>query len=219
VNSCPSLFKYFRNWSQANGGFSLIEMLVVISIVTILSGSLILTFSRVRSDPTHTVNIVIAEIRDTQVRALSGVRYKHPSESISGPLLRCGYGITPGLVTTEFRVYAGPNSPGTDCTAEDRRFNDPPDKIVRTVKLQDPNFEFKNAIAGKNFYDIFFEPPDRKVFIDNSSALAGSATNPAKILLGPLGVDCAVNPTNCRAICIYTSGRIEVPSNLTCPGI
>ncbi|MDP2647889.1 MAG: type II secretion system protein [Candidatus Yanofskybacteria bacterium] len=206
-----------------DSGFTLVEMLIVIAISSILTGSLILTFSRARNNLSQSVSLVVSEIRDTQNKALSGIRYQHTSESFGGAVPRCGYGITPAANVNNrdrFRIYAGPNALTTNCTGEDTRFaNGTADKIVRAVSLPDANVEFKDAIAGDHFYDVFFVPPQGETFIDNIKTLGASATNPGRIILGPIGVDCTAEPTKCRLICVYTSGKIELPNTLTCPGI
>lgn len=209
--------------SRFNSGFTLVEMLIVIAISSVLTGSLILTFSRARNNLSQSVSLVVSEIRDTQNRALSGVRYQHTSESFGGAVPRCGYGITPAADINNrnrFRIYVGPNATITDCASEDTRFVlATADKIVRDVFLPDANVEFKNAIAGDHFYDVFFVPPQGETFIDNIKNLGASATNPGQIILGPVGIDCAAEPARCRLICLYTSGKIELPSTLTCPAI
>jgi len=199
-------------------GFTLIEVLVITSVVALLSGFLITSFSRTRIDLNHTITTLVAEIRDTQNRAVASSTFRHSSEGLSGPVARCGYGVTPGTAT-EFYVYAGANAENqvTNCSTESRTYGDPPDKIVRTVNLPDPKVELKQAVTGffpRYFYDVFYEPPDPKTFIDND---ATPGNPPAVIVVGPTGVDCEVTPSQCKSICLYISGKIETPTTLGFP--
>ncbi|MBX4211375.1 MAG: prepilin-type N-terminal cleavage/methylation domain-containing protein [Candidatus Yanofskybacteria bacterium] len=199
-------------------GFTLIEVLVVTSIIALMSGFLITSFSRSRVDLNHTVTVLVGEIRDTQSRAVASSTFRHTSEGLLAPVARCGYGITPNTAT-QFYVYAGANAenPLTNCTTQNKDYGDPPDKIVRTVILPDPKVELKKAITGffpRYFYDVFYEPPDPKTYIDNN---ATPGITPAALVLGPVGTDCQTSPSQCKVICLYVSGKIETPTTTVYP--
>ena len=183
-------------------GFTLIEVLVVIAIIGLLSSFLVSQFGRSRVDLSQAVNAVTADIRQAQVFAASGQRH--------AGVYRCGYGAH-FVSATQYILYAGPDAQSVDCTADDRNYINGTDAIVRTVMLIDTRFDIGSPLP----LDIFFEPPNPLTYINNESL---PTTVPARIILHTLNADCSANPSQCRAVCVYRSGKIQIaPTWTACP--
>lgn len=167
-------------------------MLVVAAIIGFLSMTLITSFSRTRINVDQSANLVMATIREAQSKSVSSTLYNGYNP--------CGYGIH-RISSSQIAIYVGPNATTTDCSAINKNYSDPEDKIFSYQAITDPKVEIKT-----DFKDIFFLPPDPKTFLDNDSSL-NLSTNPAiTIQIGPIGGTC---PANCRIISVYPSGKIE----------
>lgn len=168
-------------------GFTLIEVLVVASITVIISGLLIVNFSRSRVDLNQVVIMVTDAIREAQASALSG--------SLIQGTYRCGYGIH--FDENGYTIYAGPDSSAVDCAEEDRDLG-PGDSVVRTALL--PNTALEIVIPVP---DIFFEPPDPTTYIGNSNDIGVEAS----IIIRRKGQRCP--GPDCRTITVTTAGSIQ----------
>lgn len=220
-------------------GFTLVELMVVVVIVSL--SFMLLTSARRSVSLNETVNLVVADLKNAHFMAVSSAMHNNA--------IRCGYGIADVATNrTEYFIYAGPqhgsplSSPAgatVDCATQNRHYCGTPLVFPRTVpcnsiskqdeilgpirKLFSADFEFKSEYPGEpniNFFDIFFEPPEPKVFVcrpTNScvSSDAALTVNPAILTIGRIGQTCAQSP--CKSICVYTSGRIEVAAGATCP--
>jgi hypothetical protein len=109
----------------------------------------------------------------------------------------CGYGIH-YISPTSLAIYVGPNAATSNCPAIDKNYQANEDSIVRTVSFTDSRIEFKAP-----FNDIYFEPPDPKIYLNNVTTLNQA---PLSIQVGTSGTNC---PTDCRTINVYPSGKIE----------
>lgn len=187
---------------RKDSGFTLIEVVVVASIIMLMSGFLIANLSKTRVNLDQTLNLMIADIRDAQSRAVS-------SDKSSGKF-RCGYGIR-YVSGSEYRLYAGPDASLVTCSTQNRNYAlADGDVDIRTIPLRDKG----SVQITVSFPDIFFEPPDPKTYVNNSAVLSAA---PGQIKLSIQGANCAVNPDQCRIICVYTSGRIDSGTGATCP--
>jgi type II secretory pathway pseudopilin PulG len=184
--------------SKSNG-FTLIEVLVIITLIGIMTGILVSNFSSKRLYLREMANAVVAEVRGVQQRAISGATFNNQ--------LRCGYGIEQ-INTRTYRPYAGPQPAAGNsfCTSYDHNFG-ADDIAIGTRSIIHAKLEFKNT-----FDDIFFEPPDPRTYINNNSALTAP---PSRITIGAVGSACTA--TTCKSICVYTSGAINVVNGATCP--
>ncbi len=192
---------------RRESGFTLIEMLIVISITALLSGFLISNFSHSQTGVSQTAAVVQAELRDTQTRAISGVKYQSKH--------RCGYGINQ-LDERSFRVYTTADASGglnPDCLVQNRNFEGS-DEVVKTVGISDPKIEIKDLGQLYMFKDMFFEPPLGRTYINNDNS--ASATS-GRITVAAQSVNCAVDPGSCKSICVYSSGHIETVVGTSCP--
>jgi len=169
-------------------GFTLIEVLVVATIIVFLSVTLILNFSRTKIDIEQSVNLVVSTIREAQSRAVSSVTYNGYNP--------CGYGIH-YVSPSQIMIYAGPNASTSNCSTINKNYGVGEDAPFRTETLRNATIQFTGS-----FNDIFFLPPDPKTYLDN---VAFSAT-PINIIIGPVGGTC---PQDCKTISVYSSGRID----------
>lgn len=187
--------KSFRTWFFSDNlnrtGFTLIEMLVVASIVAFLSVALISEFSRSRVDLDQSVNLAEATVRSAQAEAVASLHYNGYNP--------CGYGIHWDSTSKQLEVYVGPDASIINCASINKNFQAGQDSVVSYLKISDQKVEIKSVSA-----DIFFVPPDPKTYINDNDSLVGS---PATITLGVVGTNC---PTDCKTIYVYPSGKIEV---------
>ena len=178
-----------------NSGFTLIEVVVVAGITVLITSFLIANFSQSRLGLDQAMNVVVADIRDAQSKAVTSAQFNGS--------LRCGYGIH-YLSATSYRIFTSAPASGA-CATDDRKYNSPGDLTVRDVAI-DTSVNFSLA-----FTDIFFEPPDPITYID------GKTTGLSTILILRKGsIDCT--PVNdCRVVCVYPTGRIDTGIGVTCP--
>jgi len=170
-------------------GFSLIEMIIVASIIGILATTLVLNF-RAGSKETALRQVaqqIASDVRRTQTMALSVKRYEGET--------RCGYGMTQ-VDDQTYQIYVGPNSRDVDCHEITEKNFGTGDQIIETVKLLDSQIK----IVGI-FPDIFFEPPNPTTYIDNNDLVASE--EPAKIIL-------TTDTEDRKTISVYPSGLVEV---------
>ena len=173
-------------------GFTLIEMIVVLAIMAIVSGTLIINF-RVSatnvSARVQTANVVVGDIRKTQAMAISGTTYKDQ--------LVCGFGIHYESEIS-YSIYARLIDPLVPCRADtrDRNFS-LGDPIIETKTFQNQNMQ----ILG-TFPDVFFQLPDPLTFINNNSFAGGP---PASI---QIVVKKVLSPAT--EVTIYPSGKIDI---------
>lgn len=171
-------------------GFTLIEVMVVVSITVVLTGLLITNFSRSRIDLSRTLIMVQDSIREAQADALSG--------SLIRGSYRCGYGIH--FDTNSYFIYAGPDSSAADCSAQNKNYESGIDQIIRQANFGNNILEFYQSPPPP---DIFFEPPNPTTYINNSSG----GTIHTTIFIGRKGAVCPSD--DCRGIYVSTSGQIQ----------
>lgn len=187
----PDWFPIGRQNRQA--GFSLAEMLIVIAIVSILSGFLLMNFRTTASNKTarnQVSSVVISDLRRAQSMALSGTQK-------DGTIV-CGYGLH-YIDSQTYSLYA--KTPAGACSGLTTRNYASGDLIVETRKITNTNFQI-----GAAFQDIFFQPPDPKTYINNSNTLSPPVTTAINLVL--VGQSCS--PSNCTTITVSTSGSIDI---------
>jgi len=177
------------NSFKGQKGFSLIEMIIVSSIVGILATTLILNF-RAGSRDTALIQVaqqIASDVREAQSMAISSKRYAGQT--------RCGYGISFNDAQT-YQIYVGPDSKTVDCHSIVEKNFGAGDMVVETVTLLDIQVEITGV-----FPDIFFEPPDPTTYINNNDLTVSS--NPAEIVLTNAG-------GSTKKVLVYPSGLVEV---------
>lgn len=177
-----------------NSGFTLIEVLVVASITVLITSFLIGNFSQARLGLDRAMNVMVADIRDTQSKAVTSAKFNGS--------LRCGYGIH-YLSATSYRVFTSAAASGA-CATDDRKYNSPGDPTVRDVAI-DTSVNFQAA-----FTDIFFEPPDPITYIN------GVTNGVSTIVIQRIGAT-GGDIRDFRVICVYASGRIDTAIGMLCP--
>lgn len=137
-------------------GFTLIEMMVVISIIALLSATVIAGY---RSNGkqyalAQASQQVVSDLRWAQNMAMSG------NKACSGTCY--DYGVHFDQGSSSYIIFG-------DVQQNSYTFqNDPPDIIIATIKLP-PNIKIQSVAPGSNL-DIAFEPPNPKTYINKNSA-------------------------------------------------
>ena len=144
---------------EASWGFSVIEMLVVISTLVLLTSILVL-YNR-----TGERHIIVlreqAQLIGTILRAKS-----FAINTLVEDAPACGYGVHADIGTGTYFIYRDRTSP---CSASDRQYGDASDeKVDGTEVALDSAVRF----ATGGLADIEFVPPDPQVFLDGGTALA-----------------------------------------------
>lgn len=182
-------------------GFTLIEMLVVMAVITVLLSLVSFNFRKNATGAAarHQISsVIVADIRLAQSRAIAGTNY-------SGNAI-CGYGLHQ-TGQNSYVIYAGaPQGAVSNCSLANRNYQNGTDFVVENRIIENTNMSVSGQLAG-NFYDIFFESPDPKAFVNNNSSLILAPTY-ADIYIFNAGQTCGA--TNCTTIKIYTSGLVEV---------
>jgi len=188
-------------------GFTLVEMLVVITIILIMTGLLIGKFAQSRVDLNQWRLQVMDGIREAQSLALASAKFNDT--------YRCGYGVH--FESNGFSIYAGPDASTLDCSSDalhQREYNASTDEIVRAVVFSNAQVEVIQVEGAPPAPDIFFQPPDPTTYIClNSPAVAcGSADQQAGISIDiGIGLVGALCPSDdCRIIHATTSGLITI---------
>lgn len=167
-------------------GFTLIEVLVVLTVMSFLSGILII-YSRGGEQQ-------VISFKE-QARLVSGIlRAKSLAiQTFQTQEKVCGYGIhfetSPYNKYVIFREIKGvdPNNP---CGANNRRY-DLGEEFEPAVNLGDSGIKLDQATIG----DVFFLPPDPKIYFDGLPAsgeakitlMTGDGASSAVVLIGPGG--------------------------------
>lgn len=175
-------------------GFTVIEMLVVFSIIVFLASFLIFNFRTARGSlPRHQqASLIIADIRKAQALALSGANYNEV------PV--CGYGIHPDTANNRYLLYSRPPADGACNPLADKNYNIATDSVVEIKAFNNLSL----TIAWD--FDIYFELPNPVTYINDSTA--ADQTSVVDIL--QTGETGSCPGSVCTRITVYTSGKIDV---------
>ncbi|MBI2063346.1 MAG: type II secretion system protein [Candidatus Yanofskybacteria bacterium] len=177
-----------------NRGFTIIELLVISAIIATFSVVLIFNFGVSPESETardQTASVILSDIRRAQSMALSGSRFQGN--------LTCGYGVH-YLDQNSYSIYAKVVPVSGLCSSVITRNYQAGDMVVETKKLINSNMEIRSA-----FLDVFFEPPDPKVYLNNSYSLSASPT----VITVQLKNQQNCDQSTCTDISIYGSGQID----------
>jgi len=144
-------------------GFSVIEMLVVMSIVAVLS-SFLLVYNR-----TGELQIVLlreqAQLISTVIRA-KGLALNTLIEDVPA----CGYGVhitvSTGSTPSRYFIY---RDKAINCRTSDRIYTEASDEIVAGTEVVLPR---QVAFGDVGVRDIMFVPPEPEAFLDGSQVLS-----------------------------------------------
>ncbi len=173
-------------------GFTLIEVIVVSGLLIIISSLLITRLSSNKLDMGKIANSVVLDLRVIQSYALNTRQYNNT--------IRCGYGFH-YINSQNYELYAGRDTASSNCKAPFRYSNETSTPGVEFRTL-DPRVTFSGTLT-----DLFFLPPDPKLYSGSSTS---PATNPRRITIRKASQASCNDPANCKYICVYASGRIEV---------
>ncbi|KKT82508.1 MAG: hypothetical protein A3B99_03020 [Candidatus Yanofskybacteria bacterium RIFCSPHIGHO2_02_FULL_44_12b] len=189
-------------------GFSLVDLLVVITITSFLTITLIRNFTT-QLNIERVANVVLSDLRNTQAYAISARKYQGPLDS--QPVSRCGYGVHQDQSSSQtYIIYAGPASTANCSSRAWQTSQDTP--TFKTVVL-DSRLEFE---TNPRFKDIYYEPPDPQTYIGNTQ----TQSQPEEVVIRKIGVtkqQCNTGNKNCIKICVYISGRVEITKTGSCP--
>lgn len=147
-------------------------------------------------------SIVLSSLRRAQQKTLAGTL-------VNGNFI-CGYGLH-YVDTTSYLIYAGGVPGGSNCGNGSRNYQSGRDLLVETVILSNKNFDLAGSNNQNQFDDIFFEVPDAKTYIKNSSNLTPTIDT-TQIRIVSKGQTCNTSPSNsnCTTIDVFASGLIDV---------
>lgn len=158
---------------ESDGGFTMVEILIVAAIIGVLSMMLVLNFRSSGSNITarnQTIASIVSDIRRAQTMSINS--------STVGGVIVCGYGAhyIPNVDSNNYIIYAKPRPIGGCSTLTTRNYEPGKDTSIQTIFLANPNFEIKTTAcpvsSGLSFTgngnDIFFEPPDPKTYLANN---------------------------------------------------
>lgn len=190
-------------WSPCKkpNGFSLMEILVVLAITGLL---IVLLFYNFRASGTGAVarhqitSVLVADIRRAQSMTASGTRYNDN--------VVCGYGVS-YINPSSYMIYAW--KPQTVCPRTDGNYvyRAGVDYIVETRTVTNANMIITGA-AGPGFYDIFFEAPGPKTYINGIATLA-TVPLVSDIYIVNRGESC-VPLANCTTVSVNKAGAINI---------
>ena len=186
-------------------GFSLIELLIIMAITVLVGTTFVLNFRAASTNAAarHQLSsVMIADIRNAQSLAVSGGKVNNPSSGREeNP---CGYGLH-YVNSAAYYIYAG--MPTGSCSGANRNFQDGTDIIVETRTIGNPNMILSGSAPGGVFYDVFFEPPDPKVYLNNDANLS-TAPTATDIYVVRLGQVCPGG--DCTIVSVHKSGAINL---------
>jgi len=184
--------------SGSNKGFTLLEVLIIAGITGFITTSLLISFSRTRINFNQEVNVFTSKFRIAQTKTTSSTLFNGS--------IRCGYGVR-YINNQSYAIYTGENASILDCAAQNKDYNpvgvNPDyDRDIEIINFGDLRLEFKTS-----FKSIYFEPPDPKTsIIDSSGIVHGEANYSLGITIGKIGGTC---PQDCKTVTVFTSGKIE----------
>ena len=193
----PRLNNKFKNKKYnyyLGAGFTLIEILVVAGLIVFMASILIKNFSGGKFDLGRTANQVEADIRLAQTYSLAAKR-------LSGSF-RCGYGVT-WVSNTTYSIYAGRDTTTNNCTPSFAFINAGSTPIYKSTII-DPKIEILS------FQDVFYLPPDPRLYAGPS---ANQSSSPTLITLRRTTAANCNNSVDCRFVCVYPSGKIDIYTN------
>lgn len=173
-------------------GFTLIELMVTISLISIVS---VILFSSYRGSGQKksleaAAQKVMSDLRELQSNAISNKEY--------GGAVYCGWGME-YIDSDTYTYYVGGTSGVQDCddVAVDRDYQGAQDTLVETIDLvHNTQVEFASG-----FPDIFFESPYPNIYIGNDGSSGASTVITLQLIS---------DPGEQKIITVTTSGEISI---------
>lgn len=164
--------------SKSGAGFTILEMLVVISVMTMLTGILIV-YSRGSEN-----QIILFKEHAKLVSVFFHTKtlaYQTFSQQDPKP---CAYGVA--RVNDTFFVFKDMPETAGDCTTADQRFDGAgSDEVVETVTL-DPRVVV--SAADTTFTEVLFTPPDPTILLNYGATSEAQVAVKAKDSDNKLGI-------------------------------
>lgn len=169
-------------------GFSLIELTVVLAIVAMVASLATANSStiKVRQESAKLISV----LRRAQSLALSGSGIKDNEV--------CGYGVH-FVSESEYLLFEGRSSSGLPCGLTQKFYKNNTDRVVERYNVA------AKGVAVANFRDIFFEPPDPKIYFQDVYNFGEEE----KIYIRRTQDQGCSQSTLCAGVVISSSGRIE----------
>lgn len=173
--------------SNLNKGFTLIEVLVAVFIIGTLSAAMLFSFGKGQEGAmlTRAAAALESDIRRAQILAVTSRDFEG-----SPP---CGYGVH-YLAQRTYSVYAGKLGGVASCQSSDHNYQAGTDSVFEESRIIENKVIFRDV-----FSDIFFEPPDPVVYINNNKGVGVSTA---------IELCLETDLTDCRIIMVDTAGRI-----------
>lgn len=181
---------YFNQISQRAGtksaGFTLIEALVVAFIIGVLSTVILINYRTGQNEAilTRAASAFESDLRKTQNLALA-----------STGEVQCGFGLH-YLDNKNYLIYAGHLGGAPQCKTSVHNFQTGVDTIYQGIKIIEAGLIFKNS-----FSDIFYEPPNPDIYINENKSLGTSQL---------IEICLETDLTKCRSLTVDTAGRIVI---------
>lgn len=154
---------------QKDRGFTLIEMLVVISIIAILSSMVFFNYKTGKNQLAleRTARKLVQDIRKVQLMA--GLKKKDCPEH---PNYKYGYGISLSKANKTYYILFADCDGNEIYTGQDKKLGSEYILFEQAVEIKNLYYDYSHST---NNLDIVFEPPDPVVFI-NSNKEEGEIT-------------------------------------------
>lgn len=167
-------------------GFALVELIVSIFIIGVLGAALLLNYrsGQVEAMLTRAAVAFETDLRKTQNLAITSLEFG---------TIPCGYGLH-YIDNRRYSIYAGQRAGVSSCQTSNQNYQSGLDLVYQENQIIELGLIFKTS-----WPDIFFEPPDPVIYINNLKSVGASVTVQF----------CLENDlTKCRSLTIDTAGRI-----------
>jgi len=198
--------------TQNNKGFTLIELMVTIAIVTVIMGIILIENSKFNDSIilTNTAYEVALVARQAQVFGLS-------SKAASSGTVYSGYGISASAVSGEnavVRLFADTNSDGKYQSTEEITGGVQLGRGIRVTHICfNTGTQVCNSTTDLSTTNIIFKRPNPE-----SDIRDGTGAIPNGVKQVQINVDTTSSTSGRRCVIIYKSGQISVKSgNTNCP--
>lgn len=170
-------------------GFTLVELIVAVFIIGVLSTTMLLNYrtGQIESSLIRSASVLETDIRRAKDLAIASSEFEGA--------IPCGYGLH-YLDSQTYSLYAGRQGGAGSCQSSNHNFESGFDSVYQSAKIIEPRIVFK-----QNFPDIFFEPPDPAVYVNNNKSIG---------VFGTIELCLETDLTRCRTLTVDTAGRIVI---------
>lgn len=164
----------FLKPKKSGAGFTLIDMLVTISVILILSGILI------RYGKESGKQLVLINNQTKLMNLISRAKSLSTTTFIENSLSTipyqsknvCGYGIHANIESGEVFIFRDhPVPPSVDCAASDNKFGSGDEKLKGQLDVLNLESQTIKFASESDLIDVFFIPPDPTVVINGDKSI------------------------------------------------